>query len=85
MLGRVFPEGLHWIQSRVCFMGSQLEWARRIPQRAKSGMSQKWLQAESLERWMVKESESELGQQVQGALETRVQAKGLKIEKGDTD
>ena len=48
-------------------------------------MSQKWLQAESLERWMVKESESELGQQVQGALETRVQAKGLKIEKGDTD
>ena len=66
MPGLVFPEGLHWIQSRVCFMGSQLEWARRIPQRAKSGMSQKWLQAESLERWMVKESESELGQQVQG-------------------
>lgn len=37
-----------------------------IIQVAKSGMSQGQLQAESLERRMVKNSESELGQQVQG-------------------
>ena len=66
MPGLVFLEDLHWVQARVWLMGSQLEWARRIPQGAKSGMSQKWLQAESLERGMFKESESELGQQVQG-------------------
>lgn len=66
MPGLVFSEGLHWIQAGVLFMGSELEWASMIFQVTKSGMSQRQLKAESSEKWMVKESESELGQQVQG-------------------
>lgn len=64
MPGLVF-QGLHWIQSRVWFMGSQLAWAR-IPQELRvwdePEMTASWISW----RWTVKESESELGQQVQG-------------------